>query len=238
MGFFADCDIGPREAEQVAEDDLSGFWEGVKEARLGNTTKNVKVSVGYMWDDDTDEGLSEGYIGLMFLGATDPSSEGAPQFISLNNFRMFAGSASFSQGGDPTNDEERYATMDGTAPNSLAPPFDNAGNSNFPRNPQIAKKKDDYRMLVSAGPFELVEPGDTLTFQAALVLGPFFDGMIDNAVQAQLTFDGVYVDFDANPNTGVEGRETPVCAPELAGQTFPINPCNPDCGIVQGPVTG
>ena len=119
VGFFADCDIGPREAEQVASDDFAGFHEEVKTARLGNSTKNVKVSVGYMWDDDTDEGLSEGYIGLMFLGATDPSGDGAPGFVSLHNFRMFAGTASFEQGGDPTNDEERYGTLDGSAPKSL-----------------------------------------------------------------------------------------------------------------------
>jgi len=224
VGFFADADIGPREAEQVAEDDYAGFWEGVETAQLGNTTKNVKISVGYMWDDDTDEGQSEGYIGLMFLGATDPSSDGAPGFVSLHNFRMFAGTASFEQGGDPTNDEQRYQTLDGTAPKSLGPP-DATGT----RPPQIAKKKDDYRMLVSAGPFVTVEPGDTLTFQAALVLGRFFEGMINNAVQAQLTYDGVYVDYDENLNTGVNGRETPVCADPFAGQTFPINPCNEDC---------
>ena len=68
--------------------------------------------------------------------------------------------------------------------------------------------------------------------------------MMDNAVQAQLTFDGVYVDFDANLTTGVDGRETPVCGPALAGESFPINPdpntepgapilpsplCDPDC---------
>ena len=28
VGFFADCDIGPREAEKVSEDDYAGFWEG------------------------------------------------------------------------------------------------------------------------------------------------------------------------------------------------------------------
>jgi hypothetical protein len=229
VGFFADCDIGPREAEQVAEDDYAGFWEGVKTARLGNSTKNVKVSVGYMWDDDTDEGQSEGYIGLMFLGATDPSSDGAPGFVSLRNFRMFAGTASFEQGGDPTNDEQRYATMDGTAPKSLGLP-----DATGARPPQIAKKKDDYRMLVSAGPFEQVDPGDTLTFQAALVLGRFFEGMVDNAVQAQLTYDGVYVDYDENLTTGVDGRETPVCADPFAGQTFRINPCDEACDNAQG----
>ena len=40
--------------------------------------------------------------------------------------------------------------------------------------------------------------GDTLGFQAALVIGQFFEGMVENAVQAQLTYDGVYLDCDAD----------------------------------------
>jgi hypothetical protein len=55
-----------------------------------------------------------------------------------------------------------------------------------------------------------------------------------------LTFDGVYVDYDGDLSTGLNGRETPVCADQFPGQTFPINPdpdnpsavsakCDPDC---------
>ena len=227
LGFFADCDIGPRGAEQVSEDDYAGFAERILAARVGNTTKNVKVSVGYMWDDDTDEGQSEGYIGLMFLGAQDPNGDGIPRPVALRNFRYFSGRASFDQGGDPVNDEERYRVLDGTAPKSLPP----ADPSTGLRPDQTAKRKDDYRMAVSAGPFERVDSGDTLVFQSALVIGRFFEGMMENAVQAQLTFDGAYLDCDQDPSTGVLGRETRLCPPAFTG-TFCINPCDSLCQCV------
>jgi hypothetical protein len=197
-------------------------------AQLGTLTKNVKVSVGYMLDDDTDEGQSEGYIGLMFLGAQDPNNDEAPRAIGLRNFRFFSGNASFDQGGDPSNDEERYRVLDGTSPRSLP----EARPGEF-RQPQMAKKGDDYRMTVSAGPFTIVNPGDTLGFQAALVIGRLFDGMKENAVQAQLTYDGVYLDCDEDPTTGILGRETPICAP-VTGRFAP-DPCDPDCQVVPQP---
>jgi hypothetical protein len=226
LGFFADCDIGPREAEQVAEDDYAGFWEGVQTAQVGNDRKNVKVSVGYMWDDDTDEAKSEGYVGLMFLGAQDPNSDGIPRPLSLRNFRFFSGRASFDQGGDPNNDEERYRVLDGTAPRSLGAPDPETG---F-REPQIAKRKDDYRMCVSAGPFATMEEGDTLGFQAALVIGRLFEGLLENGVQAQLTYDGAYLDCDEDPLTGLNGRETALCPPRFQG-TFCVNVCDSTCLI-------
>jgi hypothetical protein len=225
VGFYADCDIGVRDAEQIAEDDYAGFSETIAEAQLGATTKNVKISIGYMWDDDGDEGASEGYIGLMFLGAQAPGSGGVPEFVSLRNFRMFSGTTSYDQGGDPTNDEERYAILNGTAPKSLPVVPEGAL-----RPPQVAKKKDDYRIVVSAGPFNL-EVGDSLRFQSALVVGRGYEGMMANAIQAQLTFDGVYLDCDENPLTGMDGRETRVCDPLPPGTPNPvrINPCDSIC---------
>jgi hypothetical protein len=170
----------------------------------------------------------------MFLGAQDPGAVQEGGFISLRNFRMFAGSAAFEQGGDPSNDEESYRTLAGTDPRPLPPPDPVTG---F-RPEQLARRADDYRILVSAGSFgrrqegaefKLVDPGDTLSFQAALVIGRGFEGMLDNAVQAQLTFDGVYLDCDGDPSTGLDGRETPVCGPEFTGQTLRIDPCDSTC---------
>ena len=72
-------------------------------------------------------------------------------------------------------------------------------------------------MVVSAGHRDRtttrssLEPGDTLGFQAALVIGRFFEGMLENAVQAQLTYDGAYLDCDQNPLTGVAGTRDPPC---------------------------
>jgi hypothetical protein len=236
LGFYADCDIGPRGGEDVFNDDLAGFWEGRRGVRVGARTRNVRVSIGYMFDDDGDEGQSEGYIGLMFLGAQDPNGDGLPRPIALRNFRMFSGNGAYEQGGDPTNDEQRYAILNGTSPRSLGPP----GPDGF-RTAQPARRVEDYRMTVSAGrdpsdpddhTFEVIEPGDTLRFQAALVLGRGFQGMLDNAAQAQLTFDGAYLDCDQNPLTGVDGRETALCPPEFLGQRFCINPCSENCNCV------
>lgn len=229
VGFFADCDVGPREREQVSQDDWAGFWEGVRSAKLGTQRKNVKVSIGYMFDDDGDEGESEGYVGLMFLGAQDPGSGSGAPYVSLANFLAFASSQSYESGGDPTNDEERYATLSGTSPNSLPDP--DPATELHP--PFLSRRADDYRILVSAGPFATVHSGETLGFQAALVLGQGFEGMVANALQAQLTFDGVYLDCDDNPTTGTGGRETKVCPTEdnpcvaypLAGTWPPEDPC-------------
>src|SRR5262249_32049941 len=241
VGFYADCDIGPRGQEDVANDDYAGFWEGRKTVRVGNTTKNVKVSIGYMWDDDGDEGKSDGYVGLMFLGAQDPSGDKIPRPVQLRNYRFFSGRATFEQGGDPSTDDERYQILNGTAPKSLLPKDPQTG-----FRPEVtAKKKDDYRMVVSAGrnpldpndhTFATIEPGDTLGFQAALVIGHGFDGMVDNAIQAQLTFDGAWLDCDGDPRTGVDGRETRLCPDPFMGQTFPINKCDSSCVNMPGPM--
>jgi hypothetical protein len=223
VGFFADSDIGVRGGDNTATDDFAGFWEGIVETQVGTRSRNVKVSIGYMWDDDTDEGQSEGYVGLMFLGAQDPNSDGIPRPVSLRNFRFFSGDATFEQGGDPDNDQQRYQVLDGTAPRSLPAPDPATGL----RPPQISRRMGDYRMVVSAGPFNLGE-GDSLNFQAGLVIGRGFEGLIDNAVQAQLTYDGAWLDCDQDPSTGVEGRETPLCPPAFQG-LFCINPCAERC---------
>jgi len=225
IGFWADADIGLRANNRRAEDDEAGFWEGILPARTGTEVKNVKLSMGYMFDDDGDDGRAPGTIGLAFLGAQDPGSDTGPRFMSLRNFRFFSARAPFSLGGDPNNDEEAYAILDGTAPQSLPPP----GGPNELRPATVARRADDYRLLVSTGPFPVVNPGDTLGFQAALVLGDGFDGMIENAKAAQLTYDGVWLDCDQNPTTGVSGRETPVCGPELTGRVFRLDPCDSIC---------
>lgn len=119
VGFFADCDIGVRGDDNVAADDYAGFWEGRRTVRVGARVKHVKLSIGYMWDDDGDEGKSDGYVGLMFLGAQDPNGDGLPRPVQLRNYRFFSGNAAFDQGGDPGNDDERYQVLQGTAPRSL-----------------------------------------------------------------------------------------------------------------------
>jgi hypothetical protein len=61
------------------------------------------------------------------------------------------------------------------------------------------------------------------------VLGRFFNGMVDNAVQAQLTYDGAFLDCDEDPLTGVDGRETAICPPTTG--SFRINECDSLCDV-------
>ena len=67
-----------------------------------------------MFDGDHDGGATPGYIGIVCLDAAGTMSP-----VRLRNFRMCSGNLAYASGGDPTNDAERFACLDGTAPQSL-----------------------------------------------------------------------------------------------------------------------
>lgn len=193
IGFFADGDAGSRQTENYWEDDASGF---IRRPILCTDLGPVSLDVAYIYDADGDEGKTSGYFGIMFLGhTTDPTGEVAPERVSISTYSNFSGSASFEEGGDPTNDFERYELL---------------SSETIKRNALVPR---DYRMLMDAGPFKELQPGSTLVFQTAFVIGNRLSGMIANASSAQLTFNGAWFDLDGNPNTGIDFRETPVDAP-------------------------
>lgn len=243
VGLFADPDIGPNRQSARGFDDLVGFWEGDVPVWVGAVQRNVKVSLGYMWDADGDATLSEGYVGFAFLGV-ERTGYGTNAMnrrvhaLEVRNFRSFAGRAAFQAGGDPTNDEQRFMVLNGTAPGSLqgAPGGRTAPASRIP---------NDYRFVLSTGPFGTLTPGDTLGITAALVIGRGFGELQQVAARAQLAFDGIWVDCDHDSTTGVDGRETPHCGPEETGTIYPIRgpdsndqrfliPCDPTCQDVLG----
>ncbi|MBI4721348.1 MAG: hypothetical protein HY770_09050 [Chitinivibrionia bacterium] len=188
IGFFADCDAGPRDLENYYEDDATG--RTFVQARCTDLGP-VAIDIAYTYDEDGDEGNTEGYFGVMFLGhTTDPTGLMAPARVGISTYANFSGSQSYEEGGDPTNDFERYELLsketierDATAPR-------------------------DYRMLVSAGPFTELMPESTLVFQVAFVIGNRLGGVLSNAASAQLTYDGAWFDMDIDSTTGVDGKET------------------------------
>ncbi len=193
IGFFADGDAGNRETDNYWEDDASAFFtKPVRCTDLGP----VSIDVAYTFDADGDDGNTPGYFGVMFLGHTvDPTGELAPTRVGISTYANFSGSASFEEGGDPTNDFERYELL---------------SSETIERAAQVPR---DYRMLMAAGPFTELRPGSTLVFQTAFVIGNRFDGMIEKAANAQLTFNGAWFNMDGDPSTGIAGRETPVYGP-------------------------
>ena len=161
IGFFADADIGPRTGTGTAADDMAGSFSGAVAASDGSY---VPVEVGYMYDA-AEESRLDGYFGIAFLGHdTDPEGLRAPESVSLRTFQRFSGQSPFDQGGDPVNDSQRYELLSAEAEE---------------RDSDVQPgKQDDFRFLISAGPFQVLESGDDLQFQVAMVVGPGLDGML------------------------------------------------------------
>jgi hypothetical protein len=232
IGFFADSDIGPRGGSGIADDDMSGSWRGSVRA---SDQSWVPIEVGYMYDAAENNRL-EGYFGIVFLGHDiDPTGQEAPGRVGMRTYQKFSGNQSFEQGGDPTNDDEAYQLLSAAAEDWDAD--------------TLPGKQADFRFLVSAGPFNLLEPNETLTFQVGMVVGPGLGdasggrGLLANCAEAALTWYGVFVDtipeqpmLDGSPgevvDTGILGRETMLCRDDFdtGGTENPWDQLFPDFG--------
>ncbi|MFH1845906.1 MAG: hypothetical protein ABIF77_22205 [bacterium] len=183
VGFFADCDIGQRGQDGVADDDMAGVYAGMVRATDGSF---VPVTVGYMYDAAESNALP-GYFGILFLGQAGNS------LGRIRSYQNFATETPYEDGGDPTNDVERYELL------SLEE-WDSPSN-----------RENDFRFLISAGPVAEVQPQSTLNFQAAMVAGTGLGGLLRTCAEAYQTWFGSYFDLDNNPETGRGGREAITC---------------------------
>lgn len=190
VGMFVDGDIGHRETPNYWEDDVARSYQfPVTCTNLGP----VNPRVAYMYDADGDGGAAPGYISVQFVGhPTDPFGQSAPADIGYTGLRIFNGNASYEDGGDPTNDFERYEVMSSAEIN---------------RDQVIPR---DYRMLISVGPFDELLPDDEIVVHVALAIGAGFDAMRFNSFNAVHAYRGEWFNADGDNLTGVLGRETPV----------------------------
>ncbi len=223
LGIFADCDVGPRGGSGIAEDDLVTFARRNVRA-LDNSV--VPLSVGAMYDADGDGGQSPGFFGMLFLNhPVDASGERAPPKVGITTFQAFSGNQPFERGGDPTNDAERYELLSRIEIDQTPALF-------------LDGKKNDFRFLMGSGPFNPLDPGQTLVIQAAFVVGAGLDPMLRNAAEAALTYYGAYFDRDIDPSTGINGWETKICQDDFDTPTaiFEIfQDCILDSTVLQGP---
>ena len=199
LGFFVDGDIGMRDVPEYWNDDAAGSWQGIRCTELGP----ANISIGYMYDEDGDEGQATSYIGAMILGHP-VSADGiaAPTRVGMTSFRIFSGDQPYENGGDPTNDFERYEAL---------------SEERIDGN----QSGGDKRILISAGPFGL-DMGSSMTFHVGLVAGGSLDELIDNAAICQKLYDGLWFDVDGDPATGTDRRETMVSGPATG---IIIDPC-------------
>ena len=230
LGMFSDFDINdPLGDATEATDDQVGFWSGMVQ---GDSGAWIPVDVGYAYEG-ADATVS-GYMGWVFLGyPTDQQGVTAPSDVSVCSFQRFSGNLAFEDGGDPINDSQRYELMasDDHDTDSVTP--------------------DDYRILLSAGPFAELAAGEEITVSFALVAGADRDEMLQNAARAKTIYEGEAFDRDGNPSNGAEfvvrwlgfgegtvgiqdggdEGEGPPSVPQQAGLSAAPNPFNPSLEV-------
>jgi hypothetical protein len=215
--IYADLDAGPRDRGNYHQDDFIGIWSGSRCAPTGGTEWAVDFSIVYVYDNDGDGGRTPGYFGVMLLGCTQRifveqtmTMDGRKYYIpvmwgpSVHGIRIFAGLLPYIHGGEPVNDLERYGSL---------------SKSGWDPEPVVM---NDYKVLLSVGPFGVVAPDSTITVDFAYVAGNGLEDMLDNAAAAALMYRGVWVDADHNVKTGVSGLESVLTGP-LKG--FVPDPC-------------
>jgi len=226
VGIFADMDIGTRAIRGYFVDDEAGLINrDVRYVGPSGEFVTKRIQMGYMWDNPDDPakiadakgGDVPGYFGCMFLNhTTDPSGASAPRRVGITSYKFFSGSASFAAGGDPENDAQRYLLMSDPLLNPNQPSF----------GEPISSRPLDYRFIMATGPFRSILPDSSLTVSVAWViglgLGPTQTGgsLIDNAINAQQVFDGLYTDLDGNALTGTCGKETCLRNTGIGGRGF------------------
>jgi hypothetical protein len=186
VGVFADGDVGHRDTPDYWEDDATGFYPNIPVDHGPHGSQGYDY--GYWYDVDGDGGQAAGYGGIVVLDhPVDPTGSTAPTEVGISTCWVFSGSAAYEDGGDPTNDFERYEAM---SSRTIQRPGDT------PR---------DYRILIAVGPFKRIEPGQTIRFSFALVVTPRDD--FTNVERAAVAYHGLWFDLDGNPNTGIDGKE-------------------------------
>jgi hypothetical protein len=190
LGMFVDGDVGNRVTPNYWTDDATGF---MSVPGVATPWGSADVEFGYVYDADGDAGQSPGYCGVVLLDhTTDPTGTTAPVEPHWVTYAAFWGSVPFEDGGDPTSDFERYELMSQQVIEADA---------TVPR---------DIRCMLAAGPFAQLAPGETLRFQVALFAGDRADNaseVLQNAAAARIIYDGVWLDLDGDPTTGVDGKE-------------------------------
>ena len=177
-GLHSDFDIN------FADDDQAGSWRGDVEASDGRV-----VPVTLAWMHDGAGVPVGGWMGWVMCGlVTDAAAGGPADPLAVSSFQHMKGNAAFGQGGDPTNDAERYELLSADASYWDPDTFQEA----------------DYRVLLSSEAVPALAPGESLTFRMALVAGVDLDALVQAAAEAVTTAMGQDFDRDGDPGNGDE----------------------------------
>lgn len=183
FGWYADWRVLLDGLPGDEADDRIGYYSGPVDIGGG---ERIELSIAFAYEE---AGGQASYAGIVLLDhPIDPAGLTAPETLGIRSFRFFVPDLSFEEGGEPTNDEQMYASM---------------GAEIIPLPPDTAA---NYSTLISSGPF-LVSPGDSLTWELALVAGASEADLLEHAAAAMLLYRGQAFDRDGDLETGPNGLE-------------------------------
>jgi hypothetical protein len=123
---------------------------------------NDSLKIAYEFDATGDIGFTDSYIGIQYLGSNPKKSEAnfvSWQFRNTDNPKFFS----------PTNDIERYTKMEGFFANNVR-----FGNCPSCVKPNELKVPSNRSMLITAGPYSSIAPGDSINVVFAIVAAKKF----------------------------------------------------------------
>lgn len=158
LGLLADPDVGPGYIPPIYLDDRAAYLD--KEVPEAPTQRRFRLKMAYCWDEPGGPDADwDGYIGFLVLDhPTDPAGIAAPQLVGPLVYRSWYAGPDF-----PRNDVARYRYM--SEPH-VSPP---------------ATEPQDWRFLLSVGPFDELGPGETTFLEVAVVCGQGLRGLVENA---------------------------------------------------------
>jgi len=179
FGFFMDADIGDAPGDPA--NDMGFSFAGLVDL----DGESIDVQLVGMKDSVGTGGL----IAVLILDhPTDPVGVDAPASVSPHAVRIISGQSSYDNGGDPTNDAERYDML-----------------SSFRWDPDtIPDQANDFRAVLSTGRFASLAPGQEITFDLAMIVGADMNDLLRLAAEMIVTQRGQAFDRDGEPTNGEE----------------------------------
>ena len=266
IGFAVDMDAGPNTVPDFFADDrtLGGYPSGeftrllvsgdpqrqyphaqVPDASADSAlcpSPKVRLNGFSVCDNDGDGGFTPGVASFLLLNHTvDRLGQSAPSRVGFRAFRTFSGALPWGEGGNPTNDSQRWEFMTSDEGIDAESGFITAAAS---------MANGDHRAWCSVGPFFSVPAGASVSITIAFAVqtgnftaaaafpteyAAYRAGLISggaltaahppfaNAFAAQVLHDGTHSAQPSALVTDFHGRETPLKAPP--GQVLQVQGC-------------
>jgi hypothetical protein len=200
LGFMVDPDVGPGEADQFYVDDRVAFID--KEVPEVPVQEHVRLQMAYCYDEPGGlDGDWDGHVGFLVLDhPTDPDGIIAPPTVGPLAYRSWHAGPD-----DPGSDPERYRYMSEPV---ISPP---------------AATAQDWRFVLSVGPFDELAPGETTFLEVAVVCGQGLRGLVENASALASRLE------DASALTRLDGPESVAAdSDDLTVTRFHLAPPHPN----------